>query len=305
MRCYHPGTKAARHAITEFTLAVTTEGSPDFLPAPERIAVFDSDGTLRCEIPTVQLMFVLDRVKQMAPEHPDWAGRQPFAAALDGDMAALAGTGEQGLTELVVTTHAGNTPEQFAAIVTHWLAAARHPTFHRPYTETVYRPMLELMGFLRQYGFKIFIVPGGGVEFMRAWAERVYGVPPEHIIGSSIKTRFQLSASGSASLIRLPEMDFIDDGPGKPVAIGKFIGRRPIAAFGNSDGDLQMLQYTTSGPGRRFGLIAHHDDADREVSHDRQSRFGRLATALDLAPAAGWSVVLMKNDWSQIFPLPP
>lgn len=293
---------ASRQAILGFVQAVTTAGSPDFVPPVERIAVFDNDGTLWCELPTVQLMFALDRVRQLAPQHPDWAGRQPFKAALEGDTAGLAGAGERGIVELIMATHAGMTEDDFTAIVADWIAMARHPKFGRLYTRTVYQPMLELLGFLRASGFKTFIVSGGGIEFMRVWTERTYGIPPEQVIGSTIRTQFRLSDQGAGELLRLPAVDFVDDGPGKPEAIGKFIGRRPIAAFGNSDGDLQMLQYATTGPGRHFGLLVHHDDAEREVAYDRSSQFGRLNQALDLSSAAGWTVVSMKKDWRTVFP---
>jgi len=292
----------SRQAILAFLTDVTTEGAPGYVPPPERIAVFDNDGTLWCEIPTVQLMFALERVKALAPRHPDWATTQPFKAALEGDEAALAASGTAGIVEMMLATHAGNTPEEFNAIVTEWLAQARHPKFHRPYTALVYQPMLELLRLTQAHGFRNYIVSGGGVEFIRAWSERVYGILPEQVIGSTIRTEFRFPNGGKPELYRVPALDFIDDGPGKPVAIGKFIGRRPIAAFGNSDGDLEMLQYVTSSPGRRFGLIVHHDDAAREVAYDRQSHFGKLDRALDQAAPNHWAVVSMKNEWATIFP---
>ncbi|MCK8786082.1 haloacid dehalogenase-like hydrolase [Roseomonas sp. NAR14] len=282
--------------------AVATEGSPDFVPVPERVAVFDNDGTLWCEIPTVQLVFALDRVKALAPQHPDWRTRQPFKAALDGDMAGIGAAGQRGLVELVMATHAGMSTEAFARLVADWIGTARHPKFQRPYTRTVYQPMLEVLALLRGHGFRSFIVSGGGVEFMRVFAEPVYGVPPEQVIGSTIRTEFHIPQGSRPELLRLPEMDFVDDGPGKPVAINRFIGRRPIAAFGNSDGDMQMLQYVTGAGGRRLGLLVHHDDAAREVAYDRQSPFGRLDRALDAAPAAGWSVVSIQREWQRVFP---
>nr|WP_244959556.1 HAD family hydrolase [Gluconacetobacter azotocaptans] len=293
---------AAQSAITDFVQAVTTAGSRDFVPVAARIAVFDNDSTLWCEVPTVQLMFAIDRVRQLLPQHPEWRTQQPFKAAIDNDMSALAATGQRGIVEILMTTHAGNTSEQFAVVVADWLATARHPKSGRPYTEMIYQPMLELLDFLRHHGFRTFVVSGGGVEFMRVWAEKVYGIPPEQVIGSTIKTRHQVSAGGTGELFRLPAVDFIDDGAGKSEAIGKFIRQRPIAAFGNSDGDLQMLQYTTRGSGSRLGLIVHHDDAKREVAYDRNSDIGRLAKALDMAGPAGWVVVSMKKDWHQIFP---
>jgi hypothetical protein len=292
----------SRQAILDFLADVTTEGAPGFVPPPERIAVFDNDGTLWSEIPTVQLVFALARVKALAPYRPEWATTQPFKAALEGDEAALMASGTRGIVELMLATHAGNTPEQFNAIVNDWLAQARHPKFHRPYTTTVYQPMLELLRLTKAHGFLNYIVSGGGIEFIRAWGERIYDVPPEQVIGSSIRTEFRFPHGGQPELVRMAAVDFIDDGPGKPVAIGKFIGRRPIAAFGNSDGDLEMLLYVTAGPGRRFGLIVHHDDAEREVAYDRQSHFGKLDRALDQAAPHHWTVVSMKNEWASIFP---
>lgn len=292
----------SRMAILNFLREVTMEGSPGFVPVPERIAVFDNDGTLWCEIPTVQMMFLLDRVKALAPQHPDWATRQPFRAALEGDEATLHAAGERGIVELFMATHAGMTTDEFAGIASDWIRTARHPKFGRPYTRTIYQPMLEVLALLRGQGFKIYIVSGGGIELMRTFTEEVYGVPPEQVIGSAIRTRFRIPPGGKPELIRLPEVDFVDDGPGKPVGINTFIGRRPIAAFGNSDGDLQMLQYVTAGAGRRLGLIVHHDDAAREAAYDRQSHFGRLDKALDLAPANGWAVVSMRDEWSHVFP---
>jgi phosphoserine phosphatase len=297
---WHAG--AAKTAIIAFVTDVTTEGGADFVPPEERIAVFDNDGTLWVEQPFyTQLAFALDGVKTLAPQHPEWRDRDPFRAALAGDIKTVAASGEKGLIELLMATHAGMTTDEFAAVVSEWLKTARHPRLGRPYTELVYQPMLELLAYLRANGFKTYIVSGGGVEFMRPWAEAVYGVPPEQVIGSSIKTVFEMR-DGTPVLMRLPEIDFIDDKAGKPVAIHKFIGRRPIAAFGNSDGDLQMLQWVTAAAGRRFGLIVRHDDAEREYAYDRDSSVGRLDKALDAAPAAGWTVVSMKSDWKQVFP---
>jgi phosphoserine phosphatase len=292
---------AAKQTIVNFVTAVTRDGSPDFVPVPQRIATFDNDGTLWCEHPMyVQLAFALDRVKAMAPLHPEWKDKQPFKAALEGDMKTLAESGERGLMELVMVTHAGMTSNEFAKIVTDWLATARHPRFNRPYTELVYQPMLELLAYLRANGFKTFIVSGGGVEFMRPWTERVYGVPPEQVVGSSIKTRFEMR-DGRPELFRLPEINFIDDKAGKPVGINEFIGRRPIAAFGNSDGDLEMLQWATMSGGVRLGLIVHHTDAEREYAYDRHTPFGELDKALDAAAMNKWTVVSMKDDWKRIF----
>jgi phosphoglycolate phosphatase-like HAD superfamily hydrolase len=293
---------AAKARIVAFVQAVTDADGKDHVPAGDRIAVFDNDGTLWSEQPMyVQLAFALDRVKVLASEHPEWKDQQPFKAVLEGDMKALAESGEHGLLELVMATHAGNTTEEFAAIVKDWLAEARHPKTGRPYTEMVYQPMLELLAYLQDNGFKTFIVSGGGIEFMRPWAEAVYGIPPEQVIGSSIKTKYEVR-DGKPALVRLPELNFIDDKAGKPVGINQHIGRRPIAAFGNSDGDFQMLEWTTAGGGARLGLIVHHDDAEREYAYDRKSAIGRLDRGLDEAPQRGWVVVSMKNDWERVFP---
>jgi phosphoglycolate phosphatase-like HAD superfamily hydrolase len=293
---------ASKRSIFNFVTAVTRDGSPDFVPVPQRIATFDNDGTLWSEHPMyVQLAFALDRAKAMAPLHPEWKDKQPFKAVLDGDMKALAESGEHGLMELIMVTHAGMTSDEFSKIVTDWLATARHPRFKRSYTELVYQPMLEVLAYLRANGFKTYIVSGGGIEFMRPWSDRVYGVPPEQVVGSSIKTRFE-TRQGRPDLFRLPEINFIDDKAGKPVGINQFIGRRPIAAFGNSDGDLEMLQWTTMSGGRRFGLIVHHTDAEREYAYDRDTSYGRLDKALDAAAVNKWTVADMKNDWKVIFP---
>jgi hypothetical protein len=247
-----------------------------------------------------QLAFALDRVKALAPMHPEWANQQPFKAVLDGDMKALAAAGEHGLVELVMVSHSGMTTAEFERIVKDWISTARHPRFKRPYTELVYQPMLEVLAYLRANGFKTFIVSGGGIEFMRPWSEQIYGVPPEQVVGSSIKTRFQMR-QGIPELFRLPEVNFVDDGAGKPVGINEHIGRRPIAAFGNSDGDLQMLQWATKTGGRRFGLIVHHTDGEREYAYDRESHVGHLDKALDAAALNDWTVVSMKDDWKRIF----
>jgi hypothetical protein len=292
---------ASKRAITEFVARVTRQDGPDFVPPADRIATFDNDGTLWVEHPMyVQLAFALDRVKAMAPQHPEWKDMQPFKAVLEGDMKTLGAAGEHGMAVLVMATHAGMTTDEFGKIVTHWLAAARDARFERPYTELAYQPMIELLAYLRANGFKTFIVSGGGVEFMRPWTERVYGVPPEQVVGSSIKTKFQMR-DGRPELFRLPEVNFVDDGTGKPVGINEYIGHRPIAAFGNSDGDLEMLQWTTMSGGVRLGLIVHHTDAEREYAYDRNTSFGRLDKALDAAAMNHWVVVDMKNDWKQIF----
>lgn len=295
---------AAKQAIVAFVRVTTTPGLATFVPPAERIAVFDNDGCLWAEQPVYfQLLFAIDRVKALAPQHPEWKTTQPFKAALEGDMKALAAAGEKGLLQLVMASHAGNTPEEFQQIVRDWLATARHPRFKRPYTELVYQPMLELLAYLRASGFRTFIVSGGGIEFVRAWSEKVYGIPPEQVVGSSIKTKYEVR-DGVPTLARLPEIDFIDDKAGKPVGINRHIGRRPIAAFGNSDGDFQMLEWTTAGPGARFGLLVHHDDAEREYAYDRKSHIGKLDRGLDEAAARGWIVVSMKRDWNRVFPAP-
>jgi len=294
---------APKAAIVSFVEKVTKEGSPDFVPESERIAVFDNDGTLWVEHPMyVQLAFALDRVKAEAASHPEWKDKQPFKAVLEGDMKTLAAGGEKSLVELIMETHADMTSDEFQKIVSEWIATARDPKFKKRYTELVYQPMLELLDYLRANGFKTFIVSGGGIEFMRPWTEQVYGVPPEQVVGSSIKTQFEMR-DGEPTLFRLPQVNFIDDKAGKPVAINEQIGRRPIAAFGNSDGDLQMLQWTTmTGGSVRFGMLIHHTDAEREYAYDRKSEFGRLDKALDAAAINKWAVVDMKADWKEIFP---
>ena len=291
----------SRNQIVSFVEAVTHPGSPDFVPIPERIAVFDNDGTLWSERPVYfQLLFAIDRVRALAADHPEWKTTQPFKAALEGDMEALVAAGKPGLLELLMASHAGMTTGEFAAIVLDWSVSARHPRFDRPFTDLVYQPMLELLDYLRDNGFQTWIVSGGGIEFMRPWTFEVYGVPPEQVIGSSIKTRFELR-DGEPVLVRLPEVNFIDDKEGKPVAINQFIGRRPIAAVGNSDGDLQMLQWTTAGDGRRLGVIIRHTDSEREWAYDRDSHIGRLDQALDEAAERGWVVVDMKEDWGRVY----
>jgi len=291
-----------KQAIMNFVQSVTRQGSHDFVPAVQRIAAFDNDGTLWVEQPMyVQLAFVIDRVHQLAPKHPAWKTTQPFKGVLEGDAKAVAATGEKGLMQLMAATHTGMTVDEFQKTLSGWLATAQHPRFKRPYTQCVYQPMLELLAYLRAHGFKTYIVSGGGVEFMRPWTEQVYGIPPEQVVGSSVKTKFEI-VNGKPQLMRLPDIDFIDDKEGKPVGINQYIGRRPIAAFGNSDGDQQMLEWTTAGPGPHFALLVHHTDAAREYAYDRQSSMGRLDKALDEAHAKGWIVVDMKNDWKTIFP---
>jgi phosphoglycolate phosphatase-like HAD superfamily hydrolase len=293
---------AAKKSIIDFVTKVTKADGPDFVQPAERIAVFDNDGTLWAEQPMYfQLLFMLDRIKALAPQHPEWKTQEPFASILKGDVKSALAGGEKALGQLMMVTHVGMTSEEFEKIVSDWIATARHPKTGRLFTEMVYQPMLELLTCLRAKGFKTFIVSGGGIEFMRPWSERVYGIPPEQVIGSSVKTKFDLR-DGKPVLVRLPEINFVDDGPGKPVGIQMHIGRRPIAAFGNSDGDLQMLQWTASGERLRFMLLIRHTDAEREWAYDRQSPIGRLDKALDEAQRRGWPVVDMKKDWKRVFP---
>ena len=293
---------ASRQSIVHFIEQVTRVDGPQFVPPAERIAVFDNDGTLWCEQPMyVQLAFALDRVNAMAPSHPEWTTKAPFNAALAGDLKALAAGGEHALIELVMATHTGMTSEEFDAVVKNWISTARHPKTGLLYTEMVYQPMLELLAYLREHGFKVYIVSSGGIEFMRPWSERVYGIPPEQVIGSSIKTKYG-HRDGKPAIVRLPQINFIDDKTGKPVGIQQAIGRRPIAAFGNSDGDFHMLEWTTTGSGARLGVIVHHDDAVREFAYDRLSLFGHLDRCLNEASNHNWVVVSMKEDWKQIFP---
>jgi phosphoglycolate phosphatase-like HAD superfamily hydrolase len=293
---------AAKEAIAGFVERVTAEGSGDYVPVEQRIATFDNDGTLWAEQPIYfQFAFAMDQVKALAPKHPEWRDTQPFEAVIEGDLGALAASGEKGLLEIMAATHTGMTTDEFQASAAEWLATARHPRFDRPYTELAYQPMLELLAYLRAAGFKTFIVSGGGIEFMRVFTEPVYGIPPEQVVGSSGVVTFEMPSNGKPVLLKEAEVEFVDDGPGKPVGINRFIGRRPVMAFGNSDGDLQMLQWTTAGDGPRFALIVHHTDAEREWAYDRNSHIGRLDQALDEADARGWTVVDMKNDWATIF----
>jgi hypothetical protein len=292
---------ASKESILAFVETVTRESSPSFVPSPERVAVFDNDGTLWPEQPMYfQLAFALDRVRELAPAHPEWKEQEPFASLLKGDVKGALAGGEHAILEIVMATHAGMSTTEFEAIVRDWVATARHPRTDELYTEMVYQPMLELLALLRANGFKTFIVSGGGVEFMRPWVESVYGIPAEQVVGSSIKTRYELR-DGAPVLIRLPEIDFINDKAGKPVGINRNIGRRPLAAFGNSDGDLQMLQWTVGGPGPRFALYVHHTDAEREWAYDRDSSVGRFDKGLDEARAKGWTIVDMKKDWKVIY----
>ena len=296
---------APKQSILAFVDRVTREGAPEFLPAGERIAVFDNDGTLWCEQPMyVQVAFALDRLKALAPKHPEWRRKAPFKKLFEAGPDRLVGVSEQELLEIIKVTHAGMTTDEFAGIVRDWIATARHPRTGHLYTEMVYQPMLELLTYLRGQGFRTFIVSGGGVEFMRAWTSQVYGVPPDQVVGTTFKTRYEVR-EGTPVIVRLPEIEFVDDKAGKPLGINKFIGTRPVMAFGNSDGDLQMLQWTTAGSGARFGLLVHHTDGVREYAYDRRSTVGRLDQALDAAPKNGWTVVSMKDDWAKIFPYEP
>jgi hypothetical protein len=293
---------AAKQAIVAFVGKVTRQGGPDFVPPEERIATFDNDGCLWAEQPLYfQFLFAIDRVKALAPEHPEWKEKEPFASLLKGDVKGAMAGGEKAVVGILAATHSGMTTEEFDRVAKDWLATAKHPKLGRRYTELVYQPMLELLAYLRANGFKTFIVSGGGIEFLRAFAERVYGIPPEQVVGSMGKLQLELR-DGKPVLLKLPDVDFVDDKVGKPVGIQKFIGRRPIAAFGNSDGDLEMLQWTAAGSGPRFCLYVHHTDAEREWAYDRQSSIGRLDKGLDEATARGWTVVDMKRDWKVVFP---
>jgi phosphoglycolate phosphatase-like HAD superfamily hydrolase len=293
---------AAKQAILKFVSDVTNRESADFVAPAERITVFDNDGTLWAEQPLYfQLAFALDRVKALAPEHPEWKEKEPFKTLIAGDVKAALGQGERAMLEILMAAHSGMTTDEFSKTVSDWAQAAKHPRTGRLYTEMVYQPMLELLALLRAHGFRTYIVSGGGVEFMRAWAEGVYGIPPEQVVGSSGVVKFEMRPAGPV-LLKEPKVEFVDDGPGKPAGINRFIGRRPVLAFGNSDGDHQMLQWTAAGPGRRFVGLVHHTDGEREWAYDRQSPIGKLDKALDEALAKGWTVVDMKRDWKRIFP---
>jgi phosphoglycolate phosphatase-like HAD superfamily hydrolase len=298
-----------KSAIVDFVKTTTDPMSAGFVPVPERIVTFDNDGTLWTEHPMyTQLAFALDRIKEMAPQHPEWKTQQPFKAVLDNDMKALSASGEKGMVELVMASHAGMSTADFETIVTEWYATARHPRFKKPYTELVYQPMVELLEYLRANQFKTYIASGGGIEFMRPITEKVYGIPPEQVIGSSIETKFEI-VNDQPVLTRLPKINFIDDKAGKPVGINRYIGRRPVAAFGNSAGDQQMLQWTQAGEGPRLMMLVFHDDAEREYAYGPadglpDTPFGTFPQALmDLAEKNGWHVISMKNDWKQIFPV--
>jgi phosphoserine phosphatase len=293
---------ASKQQILDFVARVTDPNDSDFAAVGERVATFDNDGTLWAESPLYfQLLFAVDRVRALAAEHPEWKTEQPFKAILEDDRETLGGMGHAELGLLLAATHTGNTAEEFAAIAREWMDTARHPRFDRPFDECIYQPMLEVLSFLRANGFKTFIVSGGGIEFIRTFAEEAYGIPRDQVVGSSAETEFRTEGDRTF-LMRLPELHFNDDKAGKPVAINRYIGQRPIAAFGNSDGDLQMLQYAAGGDGARLMVLVHHDDAEREYAYDRESMIGRLDKGLDDAEIWGITVVSMKNDWRTVFP---
>jgi phosphoglycolate phosphatase-like HAD superfamily hydrolase len=292
---------ASKRAIVEFVNRVTKEGAPGYVSLEERVAVFDNDGTLWSEQPLYfQFRFMLDQVKAAAPKHPEWKDNAAFKALTGGDHEALAKMGHQPILELLAAANSGMTTEVYDKTIRDWLQTTRHPRFERRHTELVYLPMQELLAYLRAHGFKTYIVSGGSVEFMRPWAEEAYGIPPEQVIGTISQVKFEVK-DGVPALMRAPKIEFVDDGPGKPVGIYRVIGRRPIAAFGNSDGDLQMLQYTAAGDGARLMLLVHHTDAEREWAYDRASSIGKLDRALDEANARRWTVVDMKRDWKRVF----
>jgi phosphoglycolate phosphatase-like HAD superfamily hydrolase len=292
----------AKKAILEFVAAVTDEKGKDYVESADRIATFDNDGTLWVEYPMyTQALFAFDRVKELAPQHPEWKTQQPFKGVLEDDMKAVGASGMKGLMEIVMATHSGMTAAEFEREVSSWLATTKQPKFKRLYTQLVYQPQLELLAYLRNNGFKTFIVSGGGMAFMRPFSEEAYGIPREQVVGSSVVAEFQVK-DGKPALVRMPKIDFINDKAGKPVGIYEHIGRRPILAFGNSDSDMQMIEYTMAGGGRRLGLFVHHTDAEREYAYDRKSHVGTLDKALDQAGAGGWIIVDMKNDWTEVFP---
>ena len=293
---------SAKQAIVSFVRATTTPGSPDYVVPAERIAVFDNDGCLWSEQPVYfQAFFIFDRINALAGEHPEWSQKEPFASVLRGDIEGALAGGTKALLEMALVTHAGLTADEFDQTVRKWLDTARHPKTGRRYQEMVFQPMLELLAYLRASGFKTYLVSGGGIDFLRVFAEETYGVPPEQVVGSSIKAKYGMR-DGAPAIVKVPEMDFIDDKEGKPVGIHRHIGRRPIAAFGNSDGDFQMLEWTNSGQGARLGLLVHHTDAEREWAYDRESHVGRLDRGLDEGPKRGWLIVDMARDWARIYP---
>nr|WP_231742628.1 HAD family hydrolase [Polystyrenella longa] len=286
----------------QFVGSITEEGGEQYVAPEDRIAVFDNDGTLWCEQPFYnQLAFALYRVHQLAPSHPEWNEKEPFRSVLNGDLKKVFASGEKGILALVAATHSGITETEFKNAVMDWTNHSEHPRFKRSYLECVYQPQLELLAYLRANGFKTYIVSGGGIDFMRPWTEEVYGIPPEQVVGSSSKSSYEVR-EGVGVIVKQPELNFFDDKDGKPVGIQQHIGKRPILAFGNSDGDFQMLEYTTTGDGPRLGLLVHHDDTEREYAYDRDSHIGQLARGLDEAKARGWVIVSMKNDWNEVFP---
>lgn len=290
-----------KQSIIKFVERVTTEGGPDFVPPAERIATFDNDGTLWCEQPMYfQMLFAVARIKALAESHPEWKDTEPYKSVLDDDRKQLAAAGQKGLLDIIAATHAGMSVDEFYTLVRDWMHTARHPRFHQPYDKCIYQPMHELLVYLRANGFKTFIVSGGGIDFMRPWAVRAYGIPPQQIVGSSGVVEYKLQGDNPI-LMKEPKVNFVDDGPGKPVGINRFIGHRPILAFGNSDGDYEMLRWTTAGDGPRIGLIVHHTDAVREYAYDYPSAVGQLKRALEEAPERGWIVVNMKRDWGKVF----
>jgi phosphoglycolate phosphatase-like HAD superfamily hydrolase len=292
----------AKSAVLAFVDRATERRSRDYVPPSERIAVFDNDGTLWAEQPMyAQMAFAINRIRELSPKHPEWKRQQPFKGILEGDLEVALAGGERAISELIAASHAGMTTDEFEQIVQTWLTEARHPRFHRPYDDLVYQPMLELIQYLSTNDFRVYVVSGGGIDFMRVWAEKAYGLPRSHVIGSSIETTFAMR-QGEPVLMRKPDLDFIDDAPGKPVAIHRFVGMRPIAAFGNADGDLEMLEWTTAGSGARLAVLVHHTDAEREWAYDRDAKTGRLDKALDRARRKSWTVVDMKRDWRRIFP---
>jgi len=290
---------AAKEHIISYVREVTTAGSPNFIPEADRIAVFDNDGTLWSEQPAYfQLFFAMDRVRELAPKHPEWRTEQPFKAVLENDLQTLAAGGEEAIMKLVMATHAGMSDEDFDAIVREWIKMAKHPTKKVPYTELVYQPMLELLAYLRENGFETFVVSGGGIDFMRRFASEAYGMPSWQIIGSQIEVKYR-----DKKIVRLPEIRFIDDKAGKPVGIHYHIGKRPVAAFGNSDGDFAMMEYTEANSKyKTLQLYVHHTDAAREWAYDRKSLIGRLDKGLDYAREHDWTIVDMKKEWKVIYP---
>ena len=291
-----------KQAIIEFVTKTTDQNQASFIPPTRRIATFDNDGTLWSEQPLYfQAIYIFDRIRELAPEHPEWQQKEPYASVLNGDSKSALAGGKQALLEMLMGTHAAVTASEFSESVADWLASARHPDSGKPYTAMVYKPMLELLDYLRDNDFKVFIVSGGGIDFLRVFAEEVYGVPPEQVVGSSLKAKYEIR-NGLPVIVKQAEVDFIDDKAGKPVGIHRYIGRRPILAVGNSDGDFEMLEWTSAGEGPSLAMIVHHDDAKREWAYDRESHIGRLVRGLDEGPQRGWKIISMKNDWNLIYP---